>query len=822
MWIPETGVSNPVYMEPIDSVERIPKARWKLQCYLCKHRMGACIQCDHRNCFTAFHVTCARRNGLLLKSQRQRATHSHASDSDDDGDAGDLLRAWCHKHVPKAVRAQRARNEEEEEEFQDASSQPRSASPTPPKRGGTGIANGTAAPGRKKSARAYKKSYRAGPTLVPAFVLNRVLDHISKIQVRKKPQLTVQIAKYWSLKREARRGAPLLKRLHLEPWTATTSNKEQSDAERVKKLQFLLRLREDLEKVRMLAELVRKREKEKLRQVQTLRSTLVDGILFPYHDHLRKALDRISALDRTGIFLHPVSVQKVPDYLDVIKEPMDWTTMASKIDAYQYSTVSDFQNDIHLVLDNSMKYNGVDTFYHRTAARIKKVAAPIFADLLLLDTIHPPGEEMRLEAEDCILELLQDYPREVVNESSDESRNAIEELTRQLNPPQEASANGTNVKVIKMSGHSRKAQDRAARSERSRLAYQKKMEAKEAQAAANTKVESEEETLNESISTSRSSKRQSVMMASMVSMEAKEQRDRRRTRSNASSSIGKSTEREESGEVDPTSLEVAQVGNKASFLRFNTGWVLPEGTKRRRLTQSSAADINGMRLPSEQLASSSSGNNISLQRQKNRQAYSSDLSEPDSPIKATSSPIVERATRGSQKRKARESNIEDDADNDEEKVNTSRVRNNRGRFVSGDTSVQYVKKEYEQGNPPTNGLISKKKAKKATSEFEPGVGCWAKLEGYPHFPAEVLDEASELVTDKVLQDKKRAVSASTEDLFLVRFFDEHRTFGWIPKSKMKLLFESDEMDQKMIASVRKPNFRSQIRASYRRAQEALL
>ncbi len=25
MWIPETGVSNPVYMEPIDSVERIPK-----------------------------------------------------------------------------------------------------------------------------------------------------------------------------------------------------------------------------------------------------------------------------------------------------------------------------------------------------------------------------------------------------------------------------------------------------------------------------------------------------------------------------------------------------------------------------------------------------------------------------------------------------------------------------------------------------------------------------------------------------------------------------------------------------------------------------
>lgn len=30
MWIPETGVSNSVYMEPIDSIERIPKGRWSL------------------------------------------------------------------------------------------------------------------------------------------------------------------------------------------------------------------------------------------------------------------------------------------------------------------------------------------------------------------------------------------------------------------------------------------------------------------------------------------------------------------------------------------------------------------------------------------------------------------------------------------------------------------------------------------------------------------------------------------------------------------------------------------------------------------------
>ena len=45
-WIPETGFANAVYLEPIDSIQAIPKDRWRLTCFLCKSRGGACIQCS--------------------------------------------------------------------------------------------------------------------------------------------------------------------------------------------------------------------------------------------------------------------------------------------------------------------------------------------------------------------------------------------------------------------------------------------------------------------------------------------------------------------------------------------------------------------------------------------------------------------------------------------------------------------------------------------------------------------------------------------------------------------------------------------------------
>lgn len=89
-----------------------------------------------------------------------------------------------------------------------------------------------------KSARAYATTYTSGPPLVPALVVDSVMQYITKISVRKKLDFVLLVCKYWSLKREARRGAPLLKRLHLEPWTASNSGNGSgsSEADNLQKL----------------------------------------------------------------------------------------------------------------------------------------------------------------------------------------------------------------------------------------------------------------------------------------------------------------------------------------------------------------------------------------------------------------------------------------------------------------------------------------------------------------------------------------------------------------------------------------------------------
>ena len=48
---------------------------------------------------------------------------------------------------------------------------------------------------------------------------------------------------------------------------------------------------------------------------------------------------------------------QVPDYLEVIKEPMDLATILHRIDCHYYNTCAQYLADIDLITNNALKYN---------------------------------------------------------------------------------------------------------------------------------------------------------------------------------------------------------------------------------------------------------------------------------------------------------------------------------------------------------------------------------------------------------------------------------------------------------------------------------
>lgn len=100
IWIPEVQFSNPVFLEPIDGIKEIPPARWRLTCYVCRKRMGACIQCAKANCYMAFHVTCAQQANLYMKLEATKG--------------GEVKKtAYCDSHTPPSVKRKMEKEERE-------------------------------------------------------------------------------------------------------------------------------------------------------------------------------------------------------------------------------------------------------------------------------------------------------------------------------------------------------------------------------------------------------------------------------------------------------------------------------------------------------------------------------------------------------------------------------------------------------------------------------------------------------------------------------------------------------------------------------------
>ncbi|XP_077614171.1 bromodomain-containing protein 1 isoform X5 [Crocuta crocuta] len=361
LWIPEVGFANTVFIEPIDGVRNIPPARWKLTCYLCKQKgVGACIQCHKANCYTAFHVTCAQKAGLYMKMEPVKELTGGATTF------SVRKTAYCDVHTPPGC-TRRPLNIYGEVEMKNGVC--RKESSVKAVRSTSKV--------RKKAKKAKKTLSEPCAALPPVCApyippqrLNRIANQVA---IQRKKQFVERAHSYWLLKRLSRNGAPLLRRLQSSLQSQRSTQQRENDEEiqaAKEKLKYWQRLRHDLERARLLIELLRKREKLKREQVKVEQMAL-ELRLTPLTVLLRSVLDQLQEKDPARIFAQPVSLKEVPDYLDHIKHPMDFATMRKRLEAQGYRHLTEFEEDFNLIVDNCMKYNAKDTVFYRAAVRLR-------------------------------------------------------------------------------------------------------------------------------------------------------------------------------------------------------------------------------------------------------------------------------------------------------------------------------------------------------------------------------------------------------------------------------------------------------------------
>ncbi|MBN3304646.1 BRPF3 protein, partial [Amia calva] len=388
IWIPEVCFANTVFLEPVEGVENIPPARWKLTCYICKQKgRGASIQCHKANCYTAFHVTCAQRAGLFMKIDPVRETNVN-------GTTFSVKKtAFCEAHSPPGTVRKGGRpggvcgsgsshshgEEEEEDEDEEDEEQRQGAAGERGRDRGRGKHKRGAKKGSKlkrkvrKGMEAAARRAAVPMVLVPQIPSHRLNKICIGVPVQRKNQFMQRLHNYWLLKRQSRNGVPLIRRLHSHLQSQRSAGQAEPD-EKVsavkEELKYWQKLRHDLERARLLVELIRKRERLKREQVKVHQAAM-ELQLTPFLVLLRSTLDQLQEKDAAQIFAEPVNLR------EFISQPMDFSTMRTKLEAHGYRTLADFEADFNLMVGNCLKYNAKDTVFHRAAVRLRDLGGAI-------------------------------------------------------------------------------------------------------------------------------------------------------------------------------------------------------------------------------------------------------------------------------------------------------------------------------------------------------------------------------------------------------------------------------------------------------------
>ncbi|KDD73121.1 hypothetical protein H632_c2512p1 [Helicosporidium sp. ATCC 50920] len=102
-----------------------------------------------------------------------------------------------------------------------------------------------------------------------------------------------------------------------------------------------------------------------------VRGMLVDASADNRQRYMRDLLARLQREPDAWPFLKPVPVEEVPDYYDVIKDPIDLSLIEARLESRAfYVTLEIFAADVARVFANAQVYNAADTFFHKIAIKL--------------------------------------------------------------------------------------------------------------------------------------------------------------------------------------------------------------------------------------------------------------------------------------------------------------------------------------------------------------------------------------------------------------------------------------------------------------------
>ncbi|XP_029809087.1 bromodomain-containing protein 1 isoform X4 [Suricata suricatta] len=748
LWIPEVGFADTVFIEPIDGVRSIPPARWRLTCYLCKQKgVGACIQCHKANCYTAFHVTCAQRAGLYMKMEPVKELAGGATTF------SVRKTAYCDVHTPPGC-TRRPLNIYGEVEMKNGVC--RKESSVKAVRSTSKV--------RKKAKKAKKTLSEPCAALPPVCApyippqrLNRIANQVA---IQRKKQFVERAHSYWLLKRLSRNGAPLLRRLQSSLQSQRSTQQRENDEEiqaAKEKLKYWQRLRHDLERARLLIELLRKREKLKREQVKVEQMAL-ELRLAPLTVLLRSVLDQLQEKDPARIFAQPVSLKEVPDYLDHIKHPMDFATMRKRLEAQGYRHLTEFEEDFNLIVDNCMKYNAKDTVFYRAAVRLRDQGGVVL-------------RQARRQADSIGFEAASGMHLPERPAAAPRRPFSWEDVDRLLNP--------ANRAHMVLEEQLRELLDKLD--------------------------------LTCAMKSSGSRSKRAKLLKKEIALLRNKLSQRQSQPPPAESGIGGFEEEgaqlgQETGEEVLPRLETLLQPRKRSRSTCGDSEV-EEGSPGKRLDTGLTNGFGGAR--SEQELGGAPGRRAAPRR---RCASESSLSSSSSPL-CDSSFSVPKCGRG-KPALVRRHTLED-----------------RSELISCIENGNYAKAARIAAEVGQNSMWISTDA--AASVLEPLKVVWAKCSGYPSYPALIIDPKMPRVPGHhngvtipappldVLKVGEHMQTKADERLFLVLFFDNKRSWQWLPKSKMVPLGMDETIDKLKMMEGRNSSIRKAVRVAFDRAMSHL-